>query len=747
MIKHFIRGYFDGDGGLSCGKSRSISCYFTGNYNFLSAIKNYLYNKLKVNFTLCQGTRTQIWNLRLSKMRECKIFLDWLYEDATIYLDRKYNCYIKWSNKMKMSERILELIEKINFYRNSYYNNSISLVEDAEYDALFDELKTLEAETGLKFNGSPTQKVGATIQSSLKKVKHNHPMLSLAKSTDNEEIKKFIGEQPVVFMLKCDGLTCSLLYKKGKLVRAETRGDGFIGEDVTENIKMVSNVPLTILEQDEIVVDGEIIVKWDAFNQANCSDDFSHPRNYAAGGIRQLDTQVTKDRNLSFIAWKYVKGATLTNSFKINLNILSNLGFEVVPYKFYTQISLDELPSLFENMYYKKASEAKIPVDGLVVSYDDVSFGEFLGATSHHLNSQFAWKRKMEQIKTVLEDVQWKVGKTGIVFPTAIFKPVDLGGAITSRATLNNITFIKNLKLGIGDEIAVSRMNEVIPNIVKNFTESNNLIIPETCPCCGGKLRREISSSGVETIWCENPECPAKQLARFVHFVSKPAMNIDGLSEATLERFIEAGYITSYADIYNLKDFKRGIVNMDGFGEKSYNKLIESIEKSRHVTLENLLVAYGIPNIGKTAAKVISKYFNGDWLRLEEALEGDFDFSILEGFGETLSQSLRDWWVNEDTIEAGLLLELDLYFEDGGNKESNDFINGKTFCITGALSKPRSEYEKFITDNGGKLSGSVSKKTSYLVCNEASNSSKYVKATELNIPILTEEEFRGKAGI
>lgn len=749
LIKHFIRGYFDGDGGLSCGKRRSISCYFTGNYNFLNAIKDYLYDKLKVNFTLCQETRTQIWDLRLSKMQECKIFLDWLYEDATIYLDRKYNRYIKWSNKMKLSERILELIEKINFYRNSYYNNNISLVEDAEYDALFDELKALEAETGLKFNGSPTQKVGATIQSSLKKVKHNHPMLSLAKSTDNEEIKKFIGEQPVVFMLKCDGLTCSLLYKKGKLVRAETRGDGFIGEDVTENIKMVSNVPLTISEQDEIVVDGEIIVKWDAFNQANCSDDFSHPRNYAAGGIRQLDTQVTKDRNLSFIAWKYVKGETLTNSFENNLNILSDLGFEVVPHKFYGKISLDELPSLFENMYYKKASETKIPVDGLVVSYDDVSFGESLGATSHHLNSQFAWKRKMEQIKTVLEDVQWNVGKTGVVFPTAIFKPVDLGGAITSRATLNNITFIKNLKLGIGDEIAVSRMNEVIPNIVKNFTENNNLIIPETCPCCGSKLRREISSSGAETIWCDNFSCAAKQLAQFEHFVSKPCANIDGLSSATLETLIDLGYIKTFADIYHLSDHKDDIVKLDGFGEKSYKKLYEAIELSREIKLSNFITALGIPLIGKTAGKTISKAFNGNYGFFHDAWEHGFDFSTLDDFGKAMSDAMNDAWINPNPLWVGLDKEFSFIVEETPKISADDFISGKTFVVTGSFNNyKRSELEQIITDRGGKLSGSVSAKTSFLLTNDGdSGSSKAEKAKKLNIPIMSEDEFIKKAGL
>lgn len=747
LIKHFIRGYFDGDGGLSFNKARSLNCYFAGNYNFLNTLKEYLYNKLKVNFALRPQGR--IWSLELGRIQGCKIFLDWLYEDATIFLDRKYKRYVEWSNKMKSSERILELIEKINFYRNSYYNNNISLVEDAEYDALFDELKALEVETGLKFKGSPTQKIGATVQSPLKKVKHNHPMLSLAKSTDNKEIKKFIGEQPVVFMLKCDGLTCSLLYKQGKLVRAETRGDGFTGEDITENIKMVSNVPLTISEQSEIVVDGEIIVKWDIFNQANCLDDFSHPRNYAAGGIRQLDTQVTKKRNLSFIAWKYVKGETLTNSFKNNLNILDNLGFEVVPYSFYEKISLGELPALFENMYYKKASEVKIPVDGLVVSYDDINFGSSLGATAHHLNSQFAWKRKMEQIKTVLEDVQWNVGKTGVVFPTAVFKPVDLGGALTSRATLNNITFIKNLKLGIGDEIAVSRMNEVIPNIVKNYTESDNLTIPENCPYCGSKLRQEISSAGVETIWCDNSSCPAKQLAQFEHFVSKPCANIDGLSSATLETFIDLGFIKTFADIYHLSDHKDEIIKLDGFGEKSYKKIYEAIELSREIKLSNFITALGIPLIGKAAGKTISKAFNGNYGLFYDAWEHGFDFTTLDDFGKAMADAMNEAWVNPNPLWAGLDKEFVFVVEDTPKVSADDFINGKTFVVTGSFQKyKRSELEAIITSRGGKLSGSVSAKTSFLLTNDGdSGSSKAEKAKKLNIPIMSEADFIQKAGI
>ena len=646
-----------------------------------------------------------------------------------------------------------QLVNKLNHYRDQYYNNNISEIEDSEYDKLFDELNNLEKEEGIVYSDSPTQTVGYQVQSKLKKVTHSHPMLSLAKSTDLNEIEKFINGKFVVFMLKCDGLTCSIHYKDGKLISAETRGDGTVGEDITNNIKMVSNVPLTIPVKGSVTVDGEIIVKWDVFKKMNEGilegEDFSHPRNYASGSIRQLDTKITKDRQLSFIAWKLIEAPLFSKHFKENLNLITAMGFEVVPWRTYKDTSIEKLPEIFSLMYYGVAKEHNIPVDGLVLAYDDIEYGESLGATAHHLNSQFAWKREMENVETTLRDVEWNIGKSGMVAPTAVFDPIDLGGAITTRATLHNVSIIKGLKLGIGDRITVARMNEVIPKVTSNITQSDNLKIPIVCPCCGDKLEHRVSDSGAETLWCVNPNCPEKMLSKFVQFVSKPAMNIDGLSEATLKRFIDAGYITRFADIYHLSNFKREIVKMEGFGAKSYEKLIDSIEKSRNVKLENYLVALSIPNIGKSAAKTISKYFNGDYSKLVESLRTNFDFTQLDDFGEIMNQSLYNWWQKESNLEDNLITELHFIVEEKKEVAQNDFINGKTFCVTGAFqTMKRSELEKIITDRGGKLSGSVSKKTDYLLTNEAdSGSSKAKKAAELGTPIMSEKEFLEKVGV
>lgn len=649
-----------------------------------------------------------------------------------------------------------QLVNKLNHYRDQYYNNNISEVEDSEYDKLFDELKDLEKSWNVVYPDSPTQTVGYQVQSKLKKVTHSHPMLSLAKSTDINEIEKFIGNQKVVFMLKCDGLTCSIHYEDGKLISAETRGDGTVGEDITNNIKMVSNVPLTIPAKGSVTVDGEIIVKWDVFNKMNedsNNEDFSHPRNYASGSIRQLDTKITKDRQLSFIAWKLIEAPQFSNSFRENLDYMERLHFEVVPWTTEGDTSLEKLPEIFNWMYYDVAEEHKIPVDGLVVAYDDIAYGVSLGATAHHLNSQFAWKREMENIETTLRDVEWNVGKSGMVAPTAVFDPVDLSGAVTKKATLHNVSIIKSLKLGIGDKITVARMNEVIPKVTGNITQSDSLTIPTKCPCCGDNLEHRVSDSGAETLWCVNSNCPEKMLSKFVQFVSKPAMNIDGLSEATLKRFIDAGYIVQLRDIYHLSDFKREILKMDGFGEKSYEKLINSIEKSRNVKLENYLVALSIPNIGRSAAKTISKYFNGDYFKLADALERKFDFTQLDDFGDVMNQSLYDWWNDgcddDDDFEFALVTEIHFVIEEKKEVTQNDFISGKTFCVTGAFqTMKRSQLEQIITDRGGKLSGSVSKKTDYLLTNETdSGSSKAKKAAELGTPIMSEKDFLGKVGL
>lgn len=646
------------------------------------------------------------------------------------------------------------LINKLNNYRDLYYNANISAVTDAEYDKLFDELEKMEKITGIIYPNSPTQTVGYIVQSKLNKVKHNHPMLSLDKSTDIDEIYKFIDNRPVDIMLKCDGLTCSIKYENGNLISAETRGDGEIGEDITENVKCVFNIPKHIPWKGTVIVDGEMIVKTDVFKEINSNlpeaEQFSHVRNFASGSIRQLSTQITKERNLSFIAWKYINGPDFSNSFAENLAILTKMGFTVVPYKYYESVHKEELPDIFQEMYYDCAFQTHIPVDGLVVSYDDIEYGNSLGATAHHLNSQFAWKKVMDGVKTVLTDVEWNVGKSGVVAPTAVFKPVDLDGALTTKSTLHNVSIIKELKIGIGDTIKVARMNEVIPKVIENVTQSNTLIIPDKCPCCGSTLDHRISDTGTETLWCVNVNCPEKNLAKFTQFVSKQGMNIDGLSESTLEKFMNMGFIKKFADIYHLKEFDNRIMNLEGFGEKSYKKLINSIEKSRNVKLENYLVALSIPNIGKSAAKTISKYFQGDYDAFENACLTKFDFTKLTDFGEVMKDSLINWYHNPSVLENGIIKELIFVKEESAKVIENDFINGKTFVVTGAfINYKRSQLEQMITDRGGNLSGSVSKKTDYLLSNEGygSGSSKAKKAEELGVPVMSEKEFIDKLGV
>lgn len=645
---------------------------------------------------------------------------------------------------MKEIERLKKLVNLLNDCRDSYYNDNISTIADEEYDKLFDELEQLEKYTGVIMSNSPTQTVGYSVQSKLKKVKHNHPMLSLGKTKDLEEIKKFCSKSQSFVMLKMDGLTCSLAYNSnGDLISAETRGNGEVGEDVLENIKTVKNIPLKINNNGApLIVDGEVIIGYDDFEKinSNLSDDlkYSHTRNLAAGSIRQLDSKIASERNMKFIAWKMISGSE-SNVFEERLLQLVQLGFEVVPFK-----------SIEKNTDFEKAVEEmkesarsqKYPIDGLVWSYSDIKYGESLGSTNHHVLSQKAYKFYDDVHETVLRNIEWSTSRTGQVNPVAIFDEVDLDGAITTRATLHNLTIMKKLELGIGDTITVFRANQVIPKIDDNLTRSNNYVYPTICPSCGEVLTVKKDNDS-EVLMCINDNCPSKMLSKFVHFVSKPALNIDGLSEATLEKFIGEGFVSTYKDIYHLDRYKDQIIHMEGFGIKSYNKLIEAIENSRKVKLENFLIALGIPNIGKTASKTISKYFQGNYDEFFKACRTNFDFTNLEDFGKVMDESLHIWCRIFDPLSVCIIPELNFIIEEVKDAIQNDFINGKIFCVTGAFkTKKRSELEQIISDRAGKLSGSVSKKTDYLLTNEAdSGSSKAKKANELNIPIMTEEEF------
>ena len=674
-------------------------------------------------------------------------------------------------------KRIKELIEILNNYRNAYYNKDEMPVSDEQYDNLFDELMGLEAKTGILLANSPTQSVGYRIQSKLKKVTHNHLMLSLNKSTDWNDIIKWADGEDCVCSLKLDGITTSIKYNSdGWLERAETRGNGEVGEDITENIECVSNVPLKINSHgQELIVDGEMIVKLDVFDRLNVNEEFSHPRNYASGSIRQLDTSVTKQRELSFIAWKYVSGYNKTDNFDDNLFALHQFGFEVVPFTILSKKDwgverLDEI----EAQMRQDAKDYFFPIDGLVVTINDIQEGEKRGSTAHHPLHSMAKKRVMDGEETILRAIKWSVGKSGIVSPVAEFDEVDLSGALTTKATLHNLSYIWALGIDVDSPIAVIRANEVIPRVNRNLGEIKHYEnYPRVCPSCGkplimeqtvtsyreGKGNPEVDKDvGPITLYCNNPDCPAKNLAKFTQFVSKAGMNIDGLSEKTLNTLIENGFIHTFRDIYHLSDYKDKLVKLDGFGKKSIEKMLDSIEKSRKVKLENFLVALSIPLIGKSAAKTIDKHFNGSYNDFILAISKDFDFTQLKDFGEKMSQSILNWGKNPTEIEDRVWDELDFIEETQNDSSSqnndnsvisnSDFFEGKTFVFTGALSKPRSFYENIVEINGGKCSGSVSKKTNWLITDDPnSGSSKAKKAKELGIPVLSEQEFLEKGGI
>lgn len=651
-------------------------------------------------------------------------------------------------------DEIRDLVKQLNIYRDAYYNHDTSLVEDEIYDNLFDKLANLEKETGLILATSPTQTVGYEVLNDLKKVKHNHPMLSLDKTKDVKDVINFFNGKDGAIMAKMDGLTCSVRYVNGELVSAETRGNGEVGEDVLSNAKTISNLPLRINCKEEVIVDGEVIVDYLTFEKINQNlaetDKYRHPRNLASGSIRQLDSKVAAERDMKFIAWKLVKGSN-NNSFFGCWNEMINMGFDVVPLiNLPHELINEEKISCAIELIKEQVKENNYPIDGCVFSLEDIAYGASLGATGHHLKSQLAFKFYDEVFETTLRDIEWSTSRTGQINPVAIFDEIDLDGALTTRATLHNISVMKELKLGIGDTITVYRANQVIPKVYENLTKSNNYQFPTVCPCCGEPV--EIRKDGIaEVMYCTNKKCPAKLLSSFVHFVSKPCMNIDGLSEATLEKLIGEGFIKTYKDIYHLADYKREIINLEGFGGKSYNKLIDAIDKSRNVKLENFLNALGIPLIGKTASKTIAKSLDeATWDEFIKLFETNFDFTNLEDFGKAMNDSLWDWYrsrctVDDDGLGYGLVSELNFIVEEK-TAIANDFIGGKVFVVTGKFySMPRDTISQIITDRGGKLAGSVSKKTDFLLTNDAdSGSSKAVKAKELGIPIMSEEEFLAK---
>ena len=637
---------------------------------------------------------------------------------------------------MDKIDKIKELAELLNKASDTYYNTGNTIMEDREFDALVEELRNLEQETEFVMATSPTHKVGYEVKSELQKVTHNHPMLSLAKTKDWNEFIQYFRNKDVIGMLKMDGLTCSLRYINGELVSAETRGNGEIGEDILHNIKTVKTVPQKIPYKDELIVDGEIICTYDDFKPF--VSEYKNPRNFASGSIRLLDSNECAKRPLTFVAWNVIKGFEGENSFLKKLDLIEKQGFTVVPWT--SSFDWDAKDFLIE-----QAKKYGYPIDGLVGRFDDIKYGESLGATSHHSNAAYAFKFGDETYETVLRDVEWNTTRTGIIAPVAIFDEVDLDGALTTRATLHNLSIIEQLELGIGDTITVYRSNMVIPKIDDNLTRSNTLKIPKTCPCCGKPTEVKYTDNS-KVLVCTNPDCAAKKLAQFTHFVSRKCMNIDGLSDRTLEVLISHGFINNYRDIYHLTDHKDKLYMLDGMGKKSVNNLLKNIENSRNVKLENFIAALGIPNIGLSAAKTISARFGGNYREFSGAIGNMYNFTELDDFGAIMNQSLYEWMGHNIDVMRDIAREMHFIVEEEKSVEDN-YFTGKNICVTGKLNNfTRDSINEKIASVGAKAVSSVSKNTDFLITNEASGSAKFKKAMELGIPTITEQDFINMIG-
>lgn len=636
-------------------------------------------------------------------------------------------------DKVKRIKELTELLQKAAY---TYYGLDNPIISDKEYDDLYDELLKLEAECEYVLAGSPTQKVQGYVLDGFSKVEHSKPMLSANKTKDTKEIEKFVKDKEFYGSYKLDGLTVVVRYKDGKFVQGITRGTGTVGEDITEQCKFIKNIPMSISYKKDLELRGECVISWEEFKRINESlnSPYSHPRNLAAGTLRNLDLNILKNRNLSFIVFECVTDIGEDSKSK-SLSYLNNIGFEIVPFT-KLDCTVEQVNDALQPEFYS------YPTDGIIFELDSRELSESLGSTSHHECCRMALKWEDELYETTLKYIEWNTSKTGLVNPVAVFEPVDLDGAITTRATLHNISYIEDLQLGIGDTIQVYRANMVIPKVHSNLTMSNTWNIPDKCPCCGGNVEIH-NENGSKTLHCENPDCKAKLLGKLVHFVSKNAINIDGLSEQTLQKFIDLGWLNSFRDIYYLSEYKEEMQKLDGFGKKSVDKLLESIEKSRNITLDRFIYGLCIPLIGRTASKTIAKEFNNQVEEFYDAWCHGYDFTKLDDFGDTMNNSMQDFIRDNYRWIAELIVEFN-FRESDNNGNAKQVLEGNTFVITGSLKfyKNREELITTIEMNGGKVSGSVSAKTSYLINNDtASTSGKNKKAHDLGIPIISEGEF------
>ncbi len=642
------------------------------------------------------------------------------------------------------TERIKELVELLNRASKAYYAEDVEIMSNYEYDKLYDELAELEKETGIVLSNSPTLQVGYEAVDDLPKERHERPMLSLGKTKSREELQEWLGEQKALLSWKLDGLTIVLTYSGGKLVKAVTRGNGEVGEVVTNNAKVFKNIPVSISYMGELALRGEAVITYSDFQKINekiedADAKYKNPRNLCSGSVRQLNNEVTAGRNVKFFAFSLVKaeGVDFHNSREEQFLFLQKLGFETVEYQMVDSGSVVAAVDGFE----QKIEGYDVPSDGLVLVYDDIAYGQSLGTTAKFPRDSIAFKWADEVRETTLTEIEWSPSRTGLINPIAVFEPVELEGTTVSRASVHNISILKGLKLGIGDRITVYKANMIIPQIAENLTGSDTIRIPEVCPVCGG--RTKVSQiNDVQSLYCTNEECEAKRIKSFTLFVSRNAMNIDGLSEATLEKFIAKGYIHEFADIFHLEPYREEIVEMEGFGEKSYQNLINSIEKARKTTLPRLVFSLGIANIGLANAKMICGHYHNN---VDEMLAADVeDLSAIDGVGEVIATGFYEYFQKEENKNRweNLLKEVEIEKEEPD--EGSQTLTGMAFVITGSLHSyaSRNELKEVIEKKGGKVTGSVTSKTICLINNDnTSSSSKNKKAKELQIPILTEEEF------
>ncbi len=640
--------------------------------------------------------------------------------------------------------RIKELISLLQEAGKAYYQESREIMSNYEYDRLYDELAALEEETGIVLSNSPTQNVGYQVLSALPKEAHESPMLSLDKTKSTEDLADWLGDQRGILSWKLDGLTVVLVYREGTLQKAVTRGNGEIGEVITNNARVFANIPLTIAYKGELVLRGEAVIKYSDFNRINdeiedVTAKYKNPRNLCSGSVRQLNNQITARRNVNFKAFALVSaaGVDFKNSRNEQFQWLITQGFDVVDYKMVTKDTIGEAVSEFA----KTVPEYDVPSDGLVLLFDDIAYGDSLGRTAKFPRNAIAFKWADEIRETTLTEIEWSASRTGLINPVAIFEPVELEGTTVSRASVHNLSIMEALELGEGDQITVYKANMIIPQIADNLTRSGKIKIPEHCPVCDGRTEiRKVND--VKSLYCTNPDCQAKRIKGFSLFVSRDALNIDGLSEATLEKFIGAGFIREFADMFHLDQHEEAITQMEGFGKKSYDNLIQAVQKASHTTLPRLIYGLGIAGIGVANAKMLCREFRYDFDRMRHAEEEEL--TAVSGIGKVLADAWITYFKDEKNNEMTDRLLAEVTIEQEAETGGEKRLEGMTFVITGSVEQfeNRKALQEVIEAQGGKATGSVTSKTTYLINNDTtSNSSKNKKAKELGVPIISEEDF------